>query len=133
MNQPRPSIESETGSLQLTGERFCALLEKVREYRPQDDIALLRRAYEYSAFRHGTQTRASGEPFEHGVEERDALSDVAKGRHRQVEFHRQKVFLREASIDARETREAFQQKTATDEKHDGERDFTDDEKPRARC
>ena len=63
MNQPRPSIESETGSLQLTGERFRALLEKVREYRPQDDIALLRRAYEYSAFRHGTQTRASGEPY----------------------------------------------------------------------
>ncbi len=39
------------------------ILQKVRAYRPPEDVELVRRAYEFSAARHQNQKRASGEPF----------------------------------------------------------------------
>ena len=45
---------------------ICALLElmdKVRRNRPGDDVDLLRRAYDFAAENHKTQTRLSGEPY----------------------------------------------------------------------
>lgn len=46
-----------------TLSHFHALAEKVQQYRPRDDLDLLRRAYEFSAREHASQTRASGEAF----------------------------------------------------------------------
>jgi len=39
------------------------LIKRVREYNPQADEALIRRAYEFSAHKHGEQKRMSGEPY----------------------------------------------------------------------
>jgi guanosine-3',5'-bis(diphosphate) 3'-pyrophosphohydrolase len=49
--------------------RFVELMDKVRRNRPGDDLELLRRAYDFAAEQHKTQTRLSGEPFlSHPVE-----------------------------------------------------------------
>jgi len=49
--------------------RFVELMDKVRRNRPGDDLDLLRRAYDFAAEQHKTQTRLSGEPFlSHPVE-----------------------------------------------------------------
>jgi len=44
-------------------ERFRELEEKVREWRPHEDLAPLRAAFEYAAGHHASQTRKSGEPY----------------------------------------------------------------------
>jgi guanosine-3',5'-bis(diphosphate) 3'-pyrophosphohydrolase len=43
--------------------RFDDIAEKVQKYNPQADMALLRRAYVYSAKEHKGQVRLSGEPY----------------------------------------------------------------------
>src|SRR5512146_2599421 len=50
-----------TNVLRVT--RFRDLLRLVRAYRPNDDLALIRKAYEYSTQHHTGQRRASGEPY----------------------------------------------------------------------
>ncbi len=47
----------------LTVTRFRDLLRKIRAYRPNDDLALVKKAYEFSLQHHSGQTRASGEPY----------------------------------------------------------------------
>ena len=47
----------------LTVTRFRDLLRKVRSYRPDDDQALIKKAYEFSLEHHKGQARQSGEPF----------------------------------------------------------------------
>jgi len=47
----------------LTVTRFRDLLRKIRSYRPNDDLALVKKAYEFSLQHHTGQTRASGEPY----------------------------------------------------------------------
>ncbi len=42
---------------------FRQLLVKVRTHRPNDDISLIERAYEFCLLHHRGQARASGEPF----------------------------------------------------------------------
>jgi GTP pyrophosphokinase len=44
-------------------ERFAVLAERLRRNRPEDDQGLLRRAFEFAAEHHATQTRRSGEPY----------------------------------------------------------------------
>jgi GTP pyrophosphokinase len=57
--------------------RFVALAEKVRQTRPGDDQALLRRAFEFAAEQHADQTRQSGEPFLlHPLEVTHILADM---------------------------------------------------------
>jgi GTP diphosphokinase / guanosine-3',5'-bis(diphosphate) 3'-diphosphatase len=57
--------------------RFRELLEKVRRNRPGDDLELLRRAYDFAAEQHKTQTRLSGEPFlSHPLEVAHLLADM---------------------------------------------------------
>src|SRR5579862_2906090 len=57
--------------------RFSELTDKVRRSRPGDDLELLRRAYEFAAEQHKTQTRRSGEPFlSHPLEVAHLLADI---------------------------------------------------------
>jgi guanosine-3',5'-bis(diphosphate) 3'-pyrophosphohydrolase len=57
--------------------RFETLLEKVRDYSPEADLELLRRAYVFSALEHKGQVRHSGEPYlVHPLEVADFLADM---------------------------------------------------------
>jgi GTP diphosphokinase / guanosine-3',5'-bis(diphosphate) 3'-diphosphatase len=57
--------------------RFEDLLEKVREYNPDADVELLRRAYVFSALEHKGQVRHSGEPYlVHPLEVATILADM---------------------------------------------------------
>jgi len=57
--------------------RFVELIDKLRRNRPGDDLELLRRAYDFAAEQHKTQTRLSGEPFlSHPVEVAHLLADM---------------------------------------------------------
>jgi GTP pyrophosphokinase len=47
----------------LTVTKFRELLRRMRANRPSDDLALVRKAYEFSQKHHAGQTRASGEPY----------------------------------------------------------------------
>src|SRR5690348_9048217 len=47
----------------LTVTKFRDLLRQMRENRPNDDLELVRKAYEYSQKNHAGQHRASGEPY----------------------------------------------------------------------
>ncbi len=47
----------------LTLTRFRDLLKLIRQNRPNDDLDLLRRAYDFSARHHLRQVRMSGEPY----------------------------------------------------------------------
>jgi GTP diphosphokinase / guanosine-3',5'-bis(diphosphate) 3'-diphosphatase len=58
-------------------ERFKALLGRLRRNRPDDDLDLLRRAFEFAAEQHGSQTRRSGEPYlSHPLEVAQILADL---------------------------------------------------------
>lgn len=57
--------------------RFDELVEKVLSNRPGDDVRLLRRAYDFAAEQHRSQTRQSGEPFlSHPIEVAHILADM---------------------------------------------------------
>jgi len=45
------------------GERFEALLRQVQANRPNEDLSLIRKAWEFCVAHHEGQTRASGEPY----------------------------------------------------------------------
>src|SRR5438445_4593579 len=47
----------------LTVTKFRELLRDMRENRPNDDLELIRKAYEFSQRSHSGQQRASGEPY----------------------------------------------------------------------
>ena len=48
--------------------RQVELLEKVKSYDPNVEETLLNKAYVFSMRAHGSQTRASGDPFSHPLE-----------------------------------------------------------------
>src|SRR5205085_8542392 len=53
------------------------LIDRVKAYNPNTDEALLNRAYVYAMKAHGTQTRASGDPyFSHPLEVAAILTDL---------------------------------------------------------
>ncbi|GGF73402.1 GTP pyrophosphokinase [Azorhizobium oxalatiphilum] len=57
--------------------RQYELVDRVRRYNPQTDEALLDRAYVYAMKAHGTQVRASGDPyFSHPLEVAAILTDL---------------------------------------------------------
>jgi GTP diphosphokinase / guanosine-3',5'-bis(diphosphate) 3'-diphosphatase len=57
--------------------QFEEILQKVRAYRPGEDLGLLRKAYEMSASVHRAQKRLSGEPFlSHTLEVVNILADM---------------------------------------------------------
>ncbi len=57
--------------------RQYELVEKVLEYDPDADEAMLNRAYVYTVQKHGSQKRASGDPyFSHPVEVAGLMTDL---------------------------------------------------------
>src|SRR5664279_631577 len=61
----------------LTVTKFRDLLRKIRKYRPNDDLTLVKKAYEFSLKHHQGQTRASGEPYlVHPLEVAAVLADM---------------------------------------------------------
>lgn len=57
--------------------RQYELVERVKGYAPDADEALLNRAYVYSVQKHGTQKRASGDPyFSHPIEVAGLMTDL---------------------------------------------------------
>ena len=72
---PQPSISP--AARRTVDLRFVALMDKVRRNRPGDDLELLRRAYDFAAKQHHSQTRLSGEPYlSHPVEVAHLLADM---------------------------------------------------------
>ncbi len=57
------NIREQIATTALHVTRFRELLKRMREYRPQDDLEIVRKAYEFSQKCHSGQTRASGEPY----------------------------------------------------------------------
>src|SRR5262250_2970543 len=61
----------------LLNAKFRQLLDKVAENRPQDDLEIIRKAFDFSLLHHAGQTRASGEPFlVHPLEVAIVLADM---------------------------------------------------------
>src|SRR5947209_5959135 len=61
----------------LTVTRFRELMKKLRENRPNDDLELVKKAYEFSQKNHAGQSRASGEPYlVHPLEVATVLADM---------------------------------------------------------
>jgi GTP pyrophosphokinase len=61
----------------LIGERFEALLRQVQANRPNEDISLIRKAWEFCVSHHEGQTRASGEPYiVHPLEVAEVLAEM---------------------------------------------------------
>src|ERR1700746_2354920 len=57
------SLREQFATNVLTVTKFRELMRRMRAHRPQDSLALIRKAYEYSQKHHEGQTRASGEPY----------------------------------------------------------------------
>jgi GTP pyrophosphokinase len=57
------SLREQVATNHLTATRFRELLEMVRANRPNDDLEIIQRAYEFSQQHHSGQQRASGEPY----------------------------------------------------------------------
>ncbi len=61
----------------LTVTRFRELMKKLRENRPNDDLDIVKRAYDFSQKHHAGQSRASGEPYlVHPLEVGNVLADM---------------------------------------------------------
>src|SRR5215470_10462043 len=61
----------------LTVTRFRELMKKLRENRPNDDLDIVKKAYEFSQKHHSGQTRASGQPYlVHPLEVATVLADM---------------------------------------------------------
>src|SRR5689334_11800241 len=57
--------------------QFEEIARKVQLARPNEDLGLLRKAYEFTAAEHKTQTRLSGEPFlSHPLEVANLLAEM---------------------------------------------------------
>jgi RelA/SpoT family (p)ppGpp synthetase len=79
--EPAPPIAPESGEPPRKRKppmmRQYDLIEKVRSYNPNTNEDLLNRAYVYAMKAHGTQTRASGDPyFAHPLEVAAILTDL---------------------------------------------------------
>src|SRR5581483_9584670 len=58
-----PTLRQQLATNMLTVTKFRELMRRMRDNRPQDDLSLIRKAYEYSQKIHAGQSRASGEPY----------------------------------------------------------------------
>jgi len=58
-----PTLREQIATTTLTVTKFRELMRTMRANRPNDDLELVKKAYEYSQKHHAGQTRASGEPY----------------------------------------------------------------------
>src|SRR6204780_303847 len=57
------SLRQQIATTTLTLTKFRDLMKRIEENRPQDDLSIVKKAYDYSLKHHEGQTRASGEPY----------------------------------------------------------------------
>ncbi len=57
------SLRQQIATTALTLTKFRDLMKRMQENRPQDDLTIVKKAYDYSLKHHEGQTRASGEPY----------------------------------------------------------------------
>src|SRR6476620_8907618 len=57
------SLRQQIATTALTLTKFRDLMKRMQENRPQDDLTIIKKAYDYSLKHHDGQTRASGEPY----------------------------------------------------------------------
>ena len=73
----RPATAQPAAASNLLGEKFQTLLATVRANRPQDDLSIIEKAYEFSLQHHAGQQRASGEPYVlHPLEVAQVLAEI---------------------------------------------------------
>src|SRR5437762_7304486 len=74
---PAPPVTERAKPPRSRMMRQYDLVERVRSYNPDTDEDLLNRAYVYAMKAHGSQTRASGDPyFSHPLEVAAILTDL---------------------------------------------------------
>ena len=76
--EPHPSVAPHPPSdTRLIEQRFEALLRRVHANRPNDDVTLIRKAWEFCVRHHAGQMRASGEPYIiHPLEVAEVLAEM---------------------------------------------------------
>ena len=57
------SLRQQIATTALTLTKFRELMKRIEENRPQDDLSIVKKAYDYSLKHHEGQMRASGEPY----------------------------------------------------------------------
>ncbi len=57
------SLRQQIATTALTLTKFRDLMKQMQQSRPQDDLTIIKKAYDYSLKHHDGQTRASGEPY----------------------------------------------------------------------
>ena len=57
------TLREQIATTALTVTKFRELMKRMRSNRPNDDLELVKKAYEFSLKHHTGQTRASGEPY----------------------------------------------------------------------
>ena len=60
---PAPGTQAGPSAERSIGERFEALLRQAQANRPNEDISLIRKAWEFCVAHHKGQTRLSGDPY----------------------------------------------------------------------
>src|SRR6201987_4577422 len=57
------TLRQQIATTALTLTKFRDLMRRMQENRPQDDLTIVKKAYDYSMKHHAGQSRASGEPY----------------------------------------------------------------------
>src|SRR3954447_21680906 len=57
------TLRQQIATTALTLTKFRDLMKRMQENRPQDDLSIVKKAYDYSLKHHEGQSRASGEPY----------------------------------------------------------------------
>src|SRR5260370_34660461 len=57
------SLRQQIATTALTLTKFRELMKRIQENRPEDDLSIVKKAYDYSLKHHEGQSRASGEPY----------------------------------------------------------------------
>ena len=72
-----PTLREQIATTALTVTKFRELIRKLRSNRPNDDLEIVKKAYEFSLKHHTGQTRASGEPYlVHPLQVAQVLADM---------------------------------------------------------
>src|SRR3954452_10511943 len=57
------TLRQQIATTALTLTKFRDLMKRMQDNRPQDDLSIIKKAYDYSLKHHAGQMRASGEPY----------------------------------------------------------------------